>query len=470
MIQIDYRPHPSQQVIHDALRPALSGKIVMCITGRRFGKTVLAINEIVMRALEQPGARIWYVAPTKEQAHGIAWRLMLYERREKDTWKKLPPYMPPEMIKKKREDKYFVELTNGSLIEFKGTQDPVFLLGHGLHFVVFDEFHSISHSVWEDDVRPMLNDWNGDALFIGTLPDPKVHSIDQTFLDMYEDFYYGKNLFEEDGRAFNFTSFENPHLNAKKVESHIESLKRKGREKDAERLYFGKYSRERGLVFPKFSYDVHTCEPIRIQDGWMKVMALDPHPQKPFNAVWGALDPRDHFWFYREKEFVTDGGRPKTVNEIAYDIMESEAVNKESVKLRLIDPTFAKVQLNVIGQRSIKDLFRENGMFFREADREFFPFFEKFTDMLVDFPEPTVHITRNCPGLIRQLQRYSWESWGNARARAERGEKNKPKKVDDDYIDCIKYIINTNIAYPKRDKIERHKRHLRDRWEKQHYL
>ena len=181
-VNIDYRPHKSQMVIHDALRPALSGKIVMVITGRRFGKTVLAVNEIVQRAIETPGSRIWYVAPTKEQAHGIAWRLMIYERRDKDN-KKLPPYMPGELIKKKREDKYFVELYNGSLIEVKGTQDPIFLLGHGLHFVVFDEFHSIPYNVWDDDIRPMLNDYNGDALFIGTLPDPKVHPITQEFLD-----------------------------------------------------------------------------------------------------------------------------------------------------------------------------------------------------------------------------------------------------------------------------------------------
>ena len=40
------------------------------ITGRRFGKTYLAINEIAKYS-SQPNKKVWYVAPTYRQAKAI---------------------------------------------------------------------------------------------------------------------------------------------------------------------------------------------------------------------------------------------------------------------------------------------------------------------------------------------------------------------------------------------------------------
>jgi len=439
----------------------------MVIAGRRFGKTVLAILEIIKRAIEIPGCRIWYVAPTKEQAYRIAWRTLLYPRVEK-SGEKHPPYLPPDLIAKKREDLHYVELKNGSLIQFLGTQDEIYLLGAGLEFVVLDEFPTIPFSVWFDTIRPMLIDRNGDALFIGTVPDPKVHNITPEYLEMYEQFLYNPGPNE---RAFNFSSFENPHINRRKVESDIDLLKKKGRENDAQRLYYGKYTREYGMIFPKFNPDLHTVIPFSIPADWMKIMALDPHPQKPCYGLWAAIDKRGHYWFYREKEFMfPEADRPMTVMEVAYDILKIENEAKEKVTGRFIDPTYAKVQQNIIGEKCIKDMLRDYGVHFREASRNFETFFHKMTDMLVDEPEPTVHIFRNCVGFIRQIQAYGWESWASTRAREDRGVKNKPKKLDDDYVDCSKYIINSNVHPVDRSQIVAYQSKMRDKWAAQEFL
>jgi hypothetical protein len=431
----------------------------MVIAGRRFGKTVTAVMEIISRAIEQPGSRIWYVAPTKDQAYRIAWRLMLYPRVEKGIWK--PPYLPKELIKKTREDKHYAELNNGSLIEFLGVQAEIHLLGAGLDFAVFDEFVNIPYSVYYDTIRPMMMDSGGDMLFIGTLPDPKIHNITVEYLDMFEDCLHGDMY---NGKAFTFNSKDNPHIDHEAVEREIADLKKKGREGDAERLYYGKYTREHGLVFPKFNYDIHTVEPFAIPPTWMKIMATDPHPQKPVNALWGAIDQKDHLWIYREKEFRGVNGRPLTVQETAYEMLLIESEAKERIMGRFIDPTFAKIQQNIIGQKCVKDMFRDYGVYFREADRDFMTFFNAFTDMLVDEPEPRVHIFRSCPGLIRQLQHYVWDSWASSRAREEKGVRDKPKAKDDDYIDCLKYIVNSNARPVDMKKINAYKGELRRRW------
>jgi len=465
-VKSDFVPHESQRKIHEALWPPLKGLIVMAICGRRFGKTVLAVIEIIKRAIEIPGSRIWYLGPTKDQAYRIAWRLLLYPRTDKNG-KKLPPYLPPSEIKKTREDKHYVELKNGSLIEFNGVMEELHLLGTGLHFVVFDEFPTISFSAWEDTVRPMLSDFNGDAFFIGSVPDPKIHQITIPFLDMYEQILFG----EPNGyaRAFNFSSFDNPYVDHNRMNRDIEDLKRKGRENDALRTYYGKYSREFGLVFPKFTYDQHTVVPFEIPGDWARAMAVDPHPQRPINGLWMAVDPRGHKWFYREREFTIEG-RPMTVPESALEIMRLETFHKEKIKVRVIDPSFAKIDQNVLGSKSVHNLYREYGIYFREANRDFNSFFNMFTDMLVDQPEPTVHFFRNCIGTIRQFQNYTWDSWASQRAREERGAKDRPKKVDDDYVDCAKMLINSDVRPENPLEYKAFRDRLNERWEKREFL
>jgi hypothetical protein len=429
-VKIDYRPHASQRKIHEALAAVCVGAVVMVIAGRRFGKTILACNEIIRRAIEIPGARVWYIAPTKDQAFRIAWRVML-------------KYLPKEMIAHKREDRHTIELVNGSLIEFLGVQDQVFLLGAGLHFVVLDEFPTIAYTVWYDVIRPMLLDFNGDALFIGSVPDPKVHSISQEFINMYEDLLAADRVTGEHN-AFSFPSMDNPYINAEKIARDIADMKRKGREGDVSRIYYGSYTREYGLVFPGFKVDEHTCDPFPIPAAWPLMMAVDPHPQKPIHGLWMAQDPAREWWIYRERCFESDATKvPLTVQESAAQMRLLE--EKESIRLRLIDPTFAKVEQRVLGQKSVVQQYAQLGLYFQEGNRDFMTFFNEITDRLRALPHPTIHVFKSCPGLIRQLQNYTWDSWASLRAREEKGAKDRPKAVNDDFISCLKYLANTNV-------------------------
>lgn len=429
-MKINYSPHASQALIHDALSRPLTGEVVMVIAGRRFGKTILACNEIIKRAIEIPGARIWYVAPTKDQAFRIAWRVML-------------KYLPHELIAHKREDRHTLELVNGSLIEFLGVQDQVFLLGAGLHFVVLDEFPTIPYTAWYDVIRPMLLDYNGDALFIGSVPDPKVHSISQEFINMYEDLT-AADVATGEHRAFSFPSMDNPYINAEKIARDIDDMKRKGRAGDVSRIYYGAYTREYGLVFPGFKIDVHTCDPFEIPKTWARMMAVDPHPQKPIHGLWMAQDPGREWWVYRERCFESDIDRkPLTVQESAAQqrLLEGD----EAIRLRLIDPTFAKVEHKVLGQKSVVQQYAQLGLYFQEGNRNFMTFFNEITDRLRALPHTTFHVFKTCPGLIRQLQSYMWDSWASLRAREDKGAKDRPKATNDDYISCLKYLANTNV-------------------------
>lgn len=451
-MKINYTPHASQCLVHDALRPFLSGLVVMVIAGRRFGKTILACNEIIKRAIETPEARIWYVAPTKDQAFRIAWKVML-------------KYLPPELIKKKREDRHSIELRNGSLIEFLGVQDQVFLLGVGLHFVVLDEFPTIPYTVWYDTIRPMLADFNGDALFIGSVPDPKVHAIEVEFIKMFEDLM-AIGAMGGAHKAFTFPSFDNPYINHEKVNKDIADMKRKGREGDVKRIYYGGYTREYGLVFPGFDKGLHVCTPFTIPGNWMRIMAVDPHPQKPIHALWCAIDPNRELWAYRERRFEDTSAHALTVQESAAQMRMLEG--DEKIRLRLIDPTFAKVEQKVVGTKSVVQQYSELGLYFLEGNRNFMSFFNDITDRLRAEPHHTFHVFQSCAGLVRQFEGYMWDAWASVKAREEKGAKDKPKAVNDDFLSCLKYISNANV--PFQDPVEVKRKltaQLNARWQRQ---
>jgi hypothetical protein len=126
---------------------------------------------------------------------------------------------------------------------------------------------------------------------------------------------------------------------------------------------------------------------------------------------------------------------------------------EQKVRLRLIDPTFAKVEQKVIGQKSVFQQYADLGLYFREGNRDFMTFFNEITDRFRALPHTTIHIFKTCPGLIRQLQSYMWDSWSSMKAREDKGAKDRPKATNDDFISCMKYIANTNVPNVDPDKV-----------------
>lgn len=151
-VRIDYNPRPAQLEVHNS--KALYRVIV---AHRRFGKTTLAINELIRSAILVPG-RYWYVAPSYRQAKTIALAMVLR-------------YLPPELIAKKNETDLTIQLFNGSEIALKGAENKDSLRGVGLKGVVLDEYAQMDRDTWEAIIGPTLLDnpaEPGWAIFIGT--------------------------------------------------------------------------------------------------------------------------------------------------------------------------------------------------------------------------------------------------------------------------------------------------------------
>ena len=158
---IPYKPRPYQMEMHKDPH-----RFKIAVFHRQAGKTIFAINELVKRAVFEPGVYL-YIGPDKSSAKNIIW---------KDP-QVLFKYLPQELIKKTNE----TELTVYFKVTQKGQPGSVFYIegaadqqqiqrirGIRPRGVVFDEFAQVDPAVWTEVIFPALNQNGGWALFIST--------------------------------------------------------------------------------------------------------------------------------------------------------------------------------------------------------------------------------------------------------------------------------------------------------------
>jgi len=159
-----YRPRPLQAALHASFR-----RFNVLVCHRRFGKTVLCVNELIDQALratrERP--RFAYLAPLYKQAKAVAW----------DYLKHFTQAIPEA---RRHESELRVDLPNGARIQLYGADNYDALRGIYLDGVVLDEFAQMSPQAWSEVIRPALADRGGFAIFIGT---PKGRNA---FAKLYE--------------------------------------------------------------------------------------------------------------------------------------------------------------------------------------------------------------------------------------------------------------------------------------------
>ena len=147
-----YEPRPLQLKLHRSLK-----RWNVLVLHRRFGKTVLAINEIIDRALQcpLPRPRYAYIAPLFVQAKSVAW----------DYLKAYTAGIPGMSA---HESELRVMLPGDRRITLFGADNPDRLRGLYFDGVVFDEYANQPPSLFPKVIRPALADRQGWALFMGT--------------------------------------------------------------------------------------------------------------------------------------------------------------------------------------------------------------------------------------------------------------------------------------------------------------
>lgn len=164
LLRTGYEPRPLQAALHAAFR-----RFNVLVCHRRFGKTVLCVNELIDQALrctrERP--RYAYLAPLYKQAKAVAW----------DYLKHFTQAIPEA---RRHESELRVDLPNGARIQLYGADNYDALRGIYLDGAVLDEYAQMAPPAWSEVIRPALADRGGFAIFIGT---PKGRNA---FAQLYE--------------------------------------------------------------------------------------------------------------------------------------------------------------------------------------------------------------------------------------------------------------------------------------------
>jgi len=130
-------------------------RYTVCVAHRRAGKTVAAIQRLLISALacEKPMPRCGYIAPTYGQAKAVAW----------DYLKEFSRGLSSAI----HESELRVTLLNGATVRLFGAENYDALRGLYFDDVVLDEFADMRPDIWTV-VRPALSDRPGRALIMGT--------------------------------------------------------------------------------------------------------------------------------------------------------------------------------------------------------------------------------------------------------------------------------------------------------------
>lgn len=153
-VVIPYAPRPLQAKVHGTMD---KHRFVVAVCHRRFGKSVLAVNELIKGALTctKDKPRFAYIGPTYRQAKATAWDYLTHFSR-------------PVPGIKVNQSELRIDFPNGGQIRVYGADNPDSLRGIYLDGVVLDEYGMQPGKTFTEVVRPALSDRIGWALFLGT--------------------------------------------------------------------------------------------------------------------------------------------------------------------------------------------------------------------------------------------------------------------------------------------------------------
>ena len=218
---------PQKNVIKD------DSRFRVLISGRRFGKTFVAINEIAKFA-SIPNKKIWYVAPSYRQAKAICWGVL----KEKMIYHK--------WVKSINHSDLTLTLKNNSQITLRGSDNESSLRGVGLNFLILDEFQDINKTAWYEVLRPTLSDTEGHALFCGT-----PRGFGNWSYDLYK---MGEN--NKDWKSFQYTTLEGEQVSEDEIEQAKQDLDLRTFQQEYEATFVN-YS---GMIYYNFSRDKNIIE------------------------------------------------------------------------------------------------------------------------------------------------------------------------------------------------------------------
>ena len=375
--------------------------------GRRFGKTVLAIEEMVGVAIAKKDRRVAYFAPTRDDAREITWAMLTKKCENITTYKNESLLQLKVMTQDEGES--MIALYGWESVQERGK-------GRGLanNFIVCDEVATYRNFWvgWNEVLSPTLIDSKGSAMFIST---PKGFNH---FYDLYN-----KELTDKDFKSFHFTSYDNPHIPQEEIDREKET---KPPDTFAQE-YLADFKKTQGLVYKEFDRAKHL---------------YDTLPDKEFQKL-GAID-----FGYRNPAAVLDA---RWNIEKLY--IEDEWYKRERTDAQIADyvalQKFREVYPDPENQGGIEELRirRQNVKEVKKGAGSVKDGVQMIREMLI---RGDLMINKRCVNLISEFEIYSYDD-----DKVERNEQENPLKANDHALDALRYLVSSLLPMIQRRDMAR---------------
>jgi len=361
--------------------------------GRRFGKTFLAIEEMLGYAIAKGDRRVCYYAPTRDDARDIAW-LMLIKKCE-------------NIIKYKNESRLEIKIMTidggESLISLYGWESVQERgKGRGLanDFLVLDEVASYRNfwEGWNDVLSPTLIDHKGSALFIST---PKGFNH---FYDLFN--MQDKN---PDFKSYHFSTYDNPHIPKEEIERE-----KIGKPEDSfAQEYMADFRKTEGLVYKDFDRVRHIYDDFTKQGQIIKRIAgIDFGFTNPTCVLEIEIDYDNTYWIKSEwyRRGKTNAEIIEYVKTITLDAVYPDPAEPDRIlEMSNMGLNVQEVSKDISkGIDSVRQLFKTN----------------------------KIRIHQSCANLISELETYRYPE-----KRANSNEQENPVKENDHSLDALRYAL-----------------------------
>lgn len=260
---------------------------------------------------------------------------------------------------------------------------------------------------------------------------------------LYDDFIAKA---DEDVYYINVDISDNPHISP----AEIKAFEARLTEDEKEARLRGKFRHLVGRVYKEFDPAIHLLDTkdYKPNANWPVYFVCDPHDRRPHHALWARVDPRGTVYIIDEIQFKG------TIKDFSREVMRRELMNKiDPLKVvRILDPNKGETPTAVTGLK-LKDEFAKHALYFlTNVNDDIITghlavqgrlMYDK-TKPIGGANHPSLYFlrekTKEC---VRQLQSYVWDEWKSS----DKSSKEKPKDVNKDFPDCVRYLVMHNPVF-----------------------
>jgi hypothetical protein len=277
---INIHLHPGQQTIYRS-----QSRIRTAVMGRRFGKSRLGINELILRSLSFPGAidptspeTTLGVMPTLKQAKKVLWKPLVSLCTNTEL---------SGAVESINRTDYTITWKHGKppiVIAGANDSDGDRIRGFRIWYLLGDEYQDWKPGIFDSVVQPAMTDTEGSRALLTGTPKGKLNHL-------YE-MYQRASRFPEDYQSFNMPTSSNPTIPRSEIERARLIL--------PPRLYRQEYEASfedfPGKIYYELDNDLNRCD--SLPSGFdLTVMGIDFGDINPAFVIWGR---RGSKWYWCE--------------------------------------------------------------------------------------------------------------------------------------------------------------------------